>query len=271
MRQKWTAVLGAAVSIGLFLLTIAKRLADAISIIHLPHDAGEFLTAMSKTPALIAYGALTVGIICLAYLVVTSIWMPGPQKLARGQPRDADGKAQAEGGGSILPPTKHHSGNSIGIRGISQSFFIGGGGAFTAPYVHILIFIHANAPAIIKDMYVRVTSGTAQDFRLWMTRDFANSEKAHPVRTTAVRIPDTGREVFSDFHISEPHAKTSYRLAPGHHELSVFANDENGVELTIKDDINFELTEQDVAALINGGGWYFDWNSNARAYQKRPG
>jgi hypothetical protein len=69
MRRKWTATIGAVATIGLFLLTNAKRLADAISIIHLPHDVGEFLSAMSEVPALISYGALSIGIICLAYLV----------------------------------------------------------------------------------------------------------------------------------------------------------------------------------------------------------
>jgi hypothetical protein len=69
MGQRAVAILGAVVSIGLFLLTYAKRLADALSIVHLPHDVGEFLTAMSGVPALVSNGALSIGIICLAYLV----------------------------------------------------------------------------------------------------------------------------------------------------------------------------------------------------------
>lgn len=42
MRQKIVATFGAIATIGLFLLSYAKRLTDAISIIHLPHDVGEF-------------------------------------------------------------------------------------------------------------------------------------------------------------------------------------------------------------------------------------
>jgi hypothetical protein len=73
MRQGLAAIIGAIFTIGLFVLTNAKRLADAISIVHLPHDVGEFLTSMSETPILISYTALAIGIICLAYLAV-SLW-----------------------------------------------------------------------------------------------------------------------------------------------------------------------------------------------------
>jgi hypothetical protein len=71
MRQKLVATIGAIITIGLFLLTNAKRAADTISIIHLPHDVGEILTSMSQTPNLISNAALAVGLICLAYLVVS--------------------------------------------------------------------------------------------------------------------------------------------------------------------------------------------------------
>jgi hypothetical protein len=70
MRQRLAATIGAIVTIGLFVLTNAKRLADAISIIHLPHDTEELLTSMSATPILISYGALAIGLSCLAYLII---------------------------------------------------------------------------------------------------------------------------------------------------------------------------------------------------------
>ena len=66
MRQRLAATIGAIVTIGLFVLTNAKRLADAISIIHLPHDTEELLTSMSATPTLICYSALAIGWSCLA-------------------------------------------------------------------------------------------------------------------------------------------------------------------------------------------------------------
>jgi hypothetical protein len=88
MRQKLAATIGAIVTIGLFLLTNAKRVADAISIIHLPHDVGEVLTSMSQTPILISNAALGIGLICLAYLIA-SHWrseknppQPAPPKQA---------------------------------------------------------------------------------------------------------------------------------------------------------------------------------------------
>jgi hypothetical protein len=74
MHQRLAATIGAIVSIGLFVLTNAKRLADAISIIHLPNDVEELLTSMSHTPTLISYGALAIGIICLAYLAISHWW-----------------------------------------------------------------------------------------------------------------------------------------------------------------------------------------------------
>lgn len=72
MHQRVAAVIGAVATIGLFALTNAKRLADAISIVHLPHDVGEFLTAMSAVPTLISYGALAIGVVCVAYLVLST-------------------------------------------------------------------------------------------------------------------------------------------------------------------------------------------------------
>jgi hypothetical protein len=75
LRQKIVAAIGAIATIGLFLLANAKRLADAISIVHLPHDVGEVLTSMSQTPTLISNAALAVGLICLAYLGF-SHWRP---------------------------------------------------------------------------------------------------------------------------------------------------------------------------------------------------
>jgi hypothetical protein len=80
MHQRLAAILGAVATIGLFALTYAKRLADAISIIHLPHDAGEFLTAMSGTPLLVSYGALAIGIACLVFLAWSS-WKPKNPKV----------------------------------------------------------------------------------------------------------------------------------------------------------------------------------------------
>jgi hypothetical protein len=68
-------------TLGLFVLTNAKRLADAISIIHLPHDVEEFLTSMSQTPILLSYAALAIGIICLAYLAVSPWWTKGTPKI----------------------------------------------------------------------------------------------------------------------------------------------------------------------------------------------
>ena len=47
MRQRPAAILGAVATLGLFLLTNAKRMADAVAIIHLPHDVEEVLTSMS--------------------------------------------------------------------------------------------------------------------------------------------------------------------------------------------------------------------------------
>jgi hypothetical protein len=73
MRQRLVAAIGAIITIGLFLLTNAKRTADAISIIHLPHDVGEVLTSMSQIPILISNAALAIGLICLAYLVTTHL------------------------------------------------------------------------------------------------------------------------------------------------------------------------------------------------------
>ena len=77
MRQRLAATIGAIVTIGLFVLTNAKRLADAISLIHLPHDVEEVLTSMSATPILISYGALAVGLSCLTYLII-SHWRAPP-------------------------------------------------------------------------------------------------------------------------------------------------------------------------------------------------
>jgi len=91
MHPKWGAVIGAVVTISLFVLTNAKRAADTVSIIHLPHDLGEFLTAMSGTPALVSYGALSIGIICLAYLIASS-WKPGKQE----QPKEIAEPAESE-------------------------------------------------------------------------------------------------------------------------------------------------------------------------------
>jgi hypothetical protein len=71
MRQRLAATIGAIVSLGLFVLTNAKRLADAISLIHLPHDVEELLTSMSATPILISYCALAIGLSCLAYLIIS--------------------------------------------------------------------------------------------------------------------------------------------------------------------------------------------------------
>ena len=51
MQSKRGAIIGAVVTLGLFVLTNAKRAADALAIIHLPHDLGEFLTAMSRIPS----------------------------------------------------------------------------------------------------------------------------------------------------------------------------------------------------------------------------
>jgi hypothetical protein len=75
MRQRIAAILGAIATLGLFLLTNAKRLADAISIIHLPNDVEELFTSMSHTPILISYGALAIGVICLAYLAFSHWWL----------------------------------------------------------------------------------------------------------------------------------------------------------------------------------------------------
>ena len=77
MRQRLAATIGAIVTLGLFVLTNAKRLADAISLIHLPHDIEEVLTSMSATPILISYSALAIGLSCLAYLMI-SHWRPPP-------------------------------------------------------------------------------------------------------------------------------------------------------------------------------------------------
>ena len=85
MRQRPVAILGAVATLGLFLLTNAKRMADAVAIIHLPHDVEELLTSMSQTPILISYGALTIGIVCLAYLVI-SHWWPKPKLAAPANP-----------------------------------------------------------------------------------------------------------------------------------------------------------------------------------------
>jgi hypothetical protein len=71
MRQRLAATIGAVVTISLFLLTNAKRLADAIASVHLPHDVGEVLTSMSQVSALVSNLALAVGLICLAYLIAT--------------------------------------------------------------------------------------------------------------------------------------------------------------------------------------------------------
>jgi hypothetical protein len=85
MRQRIVATLGAIVTLGLFLLTNAKRLADAISIIHLPHDVEELLTSMSQTPVLISYSALAIGLVCLTYLAI-SRWWPKPKPPAPDKP-----------------------------------------------------------------------------------------------------------------------------------------------------------------------------------------
>jgi hypothetical protein len=85
MRQRIVAILGAIVTLGLFVLTNAKRLADTISIIHLPHDVEELLTSMSQTPVLISYTALAIGIVCLAYLAVSHWWLK-PKPLALEKP-----------------------------------------------------------------------------------------------------------------------------------------------------------------------------------------
>ena len=77
MQSKRGAIIGAVVTLGLFVLTNAKRAADALAIIHLPHDLGEFLTAMSRVPELLSYGALATGIICVAYLIAGS-WEAAP-------------------------------------------------------------------------------------------------------------------------------------------------------------------------------------------------
>jgi hypothetical protein len=59
---------GATVTLGLFLLTKAKNLADIFAVIHLPHDISEALTVMSNVPAFLSYGALATGLICVGYL-----------------------------------------------------------------------------------------------------------------------------------------------------------------------------------------------------------
>jgi hypothetical protein len=91
MHQRLAAILGAAATIGLFALTNAKRLADAISIIHLPHDVGEFLTAMSGVSELVSYGALAIGIACLAYLAWSSR-KPKRSKVAEPPPANQSDK-----------------------------------------------------------------------------------------------------------------------------------------------------------------------------------
>jgi hypothetical protein len=77
MRQRLAATIGAIVTLGLFVLTNAKRLADAISLIHLPHDVEEVLTSMSATPILISHSVLAIGLSCLAYLII-SHWLTPP-------------------------------------------------------------------------------------------------------------------------------------------------------------------------------------------------
>jgi hypothetical protein len=95
MRQRLVATIGAIVTIGLFVLTNAKRLADAISIIHLPHDTEELLTSMSATPMLISYSALAIGLSCLAYLIISHWRTPTALK---------DDRAPLLARGSELPP-----------------------------------------------------------------------------------------------------------------------------------------------------------------------
>ena len=101
MRQRPVAILGAVATLGLFLLTNAKRMADAVAIIHLPHDVEEILTSMSQTPILISYGALTIGIGCLAYLVI-SHWWPKPKLAAPANPSN-ETKQEAPEKPQILP------------------------------------------------------------------------------------------------------------------------------------------------------------------------
>jgi hypothetical protein len=48
MRQRFAAAIGAFVTIGLFLLTCAKRAAETIEIIHLPRDVEELLPGESE-------------------------------------------------------------------------------------------------------------------------------------------------------------------------------------------------------------------------------
>jgi tRNA_anti-like len=69
MRQRIVATIGAIVSLGLFFLTYAKRLADFFAVVHLPADIGEALTKMSNVPTLVSWGGFAIGMFCAGYLV----------------------------------------------------------------------------------------------------------------------------------------------------------------------------------------------------------
>jgi hypothetical protein len=69
MHQRTIAIIGTVVSLGLFFLTYAKRIADFFAVVHLPHDLEEALKAISNVPAFVAWGCLAIGLFCVAYLV----------------------------------------------------------------------------------------------------------------------------------------------------------------------------------------------------------
>ena len=69
MRQQVVAAVGAIVTLGLFFLTHAKRLADFFAVIRLPTDVGEALTKMATVPALVSWGCLAIGAFCVGYLI----------------------------------------------------------------------------------------------------------------------------------------------------------------------------------------------------------